>query len=94
LEGRRGCVPFTRSRSVELIESDGHPGGSPATKSGLSRDLLTAQGCSALAKTAFFEAMDVDRHPDMSVLFADHTNGLWIGTEEGLGGGTDRRCRC
>jgi len=33
----------------------------------------------------FQPALDVAHLPDMSVLFADHTNGLWIGTEEGLG---------
>ncbi len=33
----------------------------------------------------FHPAMDVDHMPVMSVLFADHANQLWVGTETGLG---------
>jgi signal transduction histidine kinase/ligand-binding sensor domain-containing protein len=34
---------------------------------------------------SFRPASDVSLMPPMSVLFADHTNGLWVGSEEGLG---------
>jgi signal transduction histidine kinase/ligand-binding sensor domain-containing protein len=48
----------------------------PAAGAGLFR--LTAGG--------FFQpALDAPHMPATSVLFADHTNGLWVGTEEGLG---------
>jgi signal transduction histidine kinase/ligand-binding sensor domain-containing protein len=33
----------------------------------------------------FRPALDASYTPEMSVLFADHTNGLWVGTEDGLG---------
>ena len=43
-------------------------------------------GLFRLGQDGFFRgALDVDRQRFMSVLFADHTNGLWVGTEEGLG---------
>jgi signal transduction histidine kinase/ligand-binding sensor domain-containing protein len=33
----------------------------------------------------FRPALEAAHMPEMSVLFADHTNGLWVGTEDGLG---------
>jgi signal transduction histidine kinase/ligand-binding sensor domain-containing protein len=42
-------------------------------------------GLFRLVHGLFHPALDVAHMPDMSVLFADHTNDLWVGTEGGLG---------
>ncbi len=42
-------------------------------------------GLFRLENGLFRPAMDVIHTPDMSVLFADHNNVLWVGSEDGLG---------